>query len=453
MPEGNHTITEWSAARIATAVQNGDVSPVTVAMAHLDRIRAEDTRLGAFQTVREDQSIHEAEQLARRPDLHNLSLAGVPVAIKDCVDVEGEPTRYGSAASDPAPAAADDELVRRLRDAGAIIIGKTRLPELAIWPFTESQAFGDTRNPWNTSLTPGGSSGGSAAAVASRMVPLALGSDGGGSVRIPAACCGLVGLKPAPGVVPLAGGLEQHWFGMSAYGPLGRSVEDLGIMFRVLSGSDSHDDVSAPSSSLRIAISTRSPAPGGRVDKQVRAAVEALGARLASAGHIVVEADPPYPVDFPLRFMRRWLPGIAEDAENMNFEALEPRTRSMVRAGRWLQRRGWQKPIAEDAFGATMVRWLGDFDVLLTPTLASTAAPVGKWERAGWIRTALSVSNWICTSPWNLAGLPAASVPAGLSQERLPIGAQLVAAPGQEELLLSLMLQIEQLSPWATSPD
>src|SRR5438445_9645403 len=146
----------------------------------------------------------------------NGPLAGVPVAVKDNVDVAGLPTRHGSAATPDRPAGADDELVRRLRTAGCVVLGKTRMPELAIWPFTESAAFGVTRNPWSPEHTAGGSSGGSAVAVATRMAALALGSDGGGSLRIPAACCGVFGFKPAPGLVPLARRAECHWIGLYA---------------------------------------------------------------------------------------------------------------------------------------------------------------------------------------------------------------------------------------------
>jgi amidase len=280
------------------------------------------------------------------------------------------------------------------------------------------------------------------------MVPLALGSDGGGSIRIPAACCGIAGLKPGPGVVPLAGSLDQHWLGLSAYGPLARSVDDLALMFRVLRGTDTRQPVAPPTSTLRIAVSTRATVIGARVDKQVRAAVESLGDKLAGAGHKVTQSDPPIPKDLPLRFMRRWLPGIAQDADSMVFDQLEPRTRSMARAGRWLQRRGWDQPVSAEPFARVMTEWFEHCDVLLTPTLCDTAVPVGKWRNRGWFRTAISAGHWVCTAPWNVAGLPAASVPAGLADNALPIGAQLVAAPGREELLLALMSQVEQLAPW-----
>src|SRR5438445_11031079 len=225
------------------------------------------------------------------PSRRNGPLAGVPVAVKDNVDVAGLPTRHGSAATPDRPAGADDELVRRLRAAGSVVLGKTRMPELAIWPFTESAAFGVTRNPWSPEHTAGGSSGGSAVAVATRMATLALGSDGGGSIRVPAACCGIFGFKPAPGLGPLAGGSESHWLGLSAFGPLARTVDDAVLMVDVLAGRPARP-ARDPAPALRIAVSLRPIVPGSRIDPEVATVVEEVARRLREAGQTVVEADP-----------------------------------------------------------------------------------------------------------------------------------------------------------------
>ena len=258
MPAGDDLCT-LTAREMASRVRSRVVSPAELVSAHLERIAAREPLIGAFQLVRADQALAEAAALADRADLADLPLAGVPVAIKDNVDVAGEPTRAGSAATSPEPAAADDELVVRLRAAGCVIIGKTQLPELAIWPFTEPASAAATRNPWDRSRTPGGSTGGGAAAVAAGMAALALGSDGGGSIRIPAACCGLFGLKPAPGRVPLPGGRSEHWFGMSAFGPLVRTVTDAAIMLEILAGATGYAEPRPPERPLRIAFSARHP--------------------------------------------------------------------------------------------------------------------------------------------------------------------------------------------------
>src|SRR5947209_9923227 len=227
------TLTRHTATEIAAAVQAGRLSPREVVDACLARIAATDAGIGAFHLVDADGARRAAEALAARPDLSGLPLAGVPVAVKDNLDVAGLPTRYGSAATSPEPATADDPIVARLRAAGAVVVGKTRMPELAIWPFTESRAFGGTRNPRDPSRNAGGSTGGGAAAVAAGMVPLALGSDGGGSLRIPAANCGVVGLKPGRAVAGLATG---HWYGCTAFGPIAATVADAALALDVLAG-------------------------------------------------------------------------------------------------------------------------------------------------------------------------------------------------------------------------
>ena len=435
-----------TASEMASLVRERLVSPVELVSAHLSRIGAAGLALGAFQVVRADQAVAEAAALAERADLADLPLAGVPVAIKDNVDVAGEPTRLGSAATPASPAGADDELVARLRAAGCIVIGKTQLPELAIWPFTEPAAAAATRNPWNRSRTPGGSTGGGAAAVAAGLAALALGSDGGGSIRIPAACCGLFGLKPAPGLVPLAGGLTEHWLGLSAFGPLARTVADAALMLDVLAGTTSYRDPPLPARPMRIAFSAKHPLPGAKAGPAVGSALDEAVGMLRGAGHDLVAQSPPYPPTLGLRFNRRWLAGIAQDASGLDRRALEPRTRQMAALGARLSAR--TRPASADRFASQAADWFTGFDVLLTPTLTRGAYPVGSWDSKGWVRTMLSVANWVYTPPWNLAGLPAASVPFGQDEDGLPIGLQLVGPAGSEAILLSLASQIEQLHPW-----
>ena len=437
-----------SATDLAALVRSGQTSPVDIVTAHLERIEELEPKLNAFQLVLAAQALEEARRLQQRDDLKELPLAGVPVAIKDNVDVAGVPTRVGSAATSTQPASNDDELVRRLRAAGAIVIGKTRMSELAIWPLTEPQAFGPTRNPWNRQRSTGGSSGGSAVAVAAGMAPIALGSDGGGSLRVPAACCGIVGIKPAPGLVPLAGGMSEHWFGMTAFGPLANTVADAALMLDVLAGQAVFRDTELATGGLRVALSTRHPSPGAKISPEVIASVRETADVLAQAGHHVQATDPPYPSDLGLRFMRRWLPGIADDARDLPEERLESRTRAMARVGRFVQHRGWAQPAGVDSFRVKAASWFANFDVLIMPTLAEPAVPLGKWDGKGWLRTTMGVANWTLTTPWNLAGFPAASVPAGTSADGLPLAVQIVAAPGGEALLLSVLRQLEHLRPW-----
>jgi len=437
-------LTGLPALEIAAAVRERRLTPEAVIRAHLDRIDAADPAVRAFQAVRRDGALADAEALGRRDDLADLPLAGVPVAVKDNIDVAGLPTRHGTAATPAAPATRDDELVRRLRAAGCIPIGKTQMPELAIWPFTEPAAFAATCNPWDLSRTPGGSTGGGAAAVAAGMAALAIGSDGGGSIRVPAACCGVVGLKPGTGVVPLAGGAVQHWHGLTAFGPLARSAADAAAALGIMAGEPSPGTL-LPPRPLRIAVSARHPALGARVAPVVRASLNEAAALLRDAGHTVIEARPPYPANLGLRFSSRWLAGIAEDARGLPAAALEDRTRAMVRRGQRAARR--VKPAAADPFAARAAQWLGDYDVLLTPVLARAAVPLGTWSGRGWVRAMLGVGNWLYTTPWNLAGLPAASVPFG-SDHGLPLGLQIVAPAGRERTILALAAQIEQLRPW-----
>ncbi|MDP8978886.1 MAG: amidase family protein, partial [Actinomycetota bacterium] len=423
------------------------LSAVEVVEACLERIAALDGRLGAFQLVRDREVLAEAEALDAREDLPALPLAGVPVSVKDMIDVAGAPTTDGSRAGSDAPAAADDELVARLRRAGALVVGKTRVPEFGLWPFTESEAFGATRNPWNPGLTPGGSTGGGAAAVSAAMTALALGSDGGGSIRIPAACCGLVGLKPGTGVVPLPGGRTPAR-SLVEWGPLGTSVADVSVMFEVLAGLAGQGEVAPPARALRIAVSARPPVAGVPVDAAMRRALRTTAEVLSGAGHDVVVAHPPHRPADVAAFLKRFLAGPAERVEQLGSARVEPRTRGAARVGRLLGRPP-PSPRAQERIRDRFRRWFADHDVLLTPVLARPPIPVGAFEGRGFTATLLGSTRFVpFPAPWNLTGFPAASVPAPPLPGGIPTGVQLVAAPGGERLLLSVARQLEQLQPW-----
>ena len=442
-------LTRLPATEMARLVRSRTLDPVELLEASLRRIDALEPRLHAFVAVLERSARDEAERLRARPDLDRLPLAGVPVAVKDNVAIAGEPTTYGSRATSQAPAAEDSTIVRRLRDAGAVIVGRTVMPELAIWPFTEPEGFPAPRNPWNLDRTPGGSSGGSAVAVAARMAALAVGSDGGGSIRVPAACCGIVGVKPAPGLVPLPGGSADHWHGLTAFGPLARNVADAALMLDVLSESHSYRDPAAATSGLRVAISTRHPVFGVRPSREIREALSSTAAALAAAGHTVASANPRYPM-MPSQFTSRWLAGIAQDATQVDMAQVEPRTAAMARRGQRAQRT--VRPASESDFAKYIQRFLTDCDVLITPVLSSPPVPIGKWRSNGWISTMLGVGRWTYTSMWNVACVAAVAIPAGITGDGLPLGVQLIGPAGSESLLLSVAAQLERANPWPMAP-
>jgi amidase len=434
-------LTAMGAAEIAARVHDGWNSAVDVARAHLARIAARDPLVGAFQVVDERRVLCEAEAVDARADRFALPLAGVPVAIKDNIDVAGYPTRHGSTATSDEPARRDDELVRRLRHAGAVIIGKTRMPELAIWGFTDS-ALGTTRNPFDIDRDPGGSSGGSAAAVAAGMAALALGTDGGGSIRIPAAYCGLVGLKPGTGVVPLPGKAESHWCGLSAAGPIARTAQDAAVLLGVLRGTpvDLPDDGPA-----RIALSLRIPGPLGKLHPDHRAAAVGAAARLRAGpgGASVTLADPPYPRGLATQWMRRWHAGVAQDVAALGLDPadLEPRTAAVARRGRHAR----PGPRAAQAWRHRMIAWLdeGGYDMVLGPAVAGPAPAAGSLGGRGYVRTLLAQTRQVpFTQAWNLAGLPAVVAPVLIGGRT--VGVQLVGRPGTEAALLTAAARLER---------
>lgn len=442
-----------TAAQTAAAVRAGDLTARRAVEDALARIEAVDDRFNAYQEVRVFAALREADVVDNRLDREVLPLAGVPVAIKDNVPVSGEPMRIGSAGSDPAPQDHDHEVVRRLREAGAVVVGLTRVPELCVFGTTDS-TFGITRNPWSRDRTPGGSSGGSAAAVASGTVPIAHSNDGMGSIRIPAACCGLVGIKPGSGVVPSDLG-NGSWFGMSENGPLATTVEDAALMLSVLAGRPELARPATPAG-LRIALSTRAPMPATPVDRRWAAAATESGDLLRGAGHAVDAVDIRYPQSLAAREIVRWTAGAELDARLLRDRSqLAVRTARHAAAGRLALRLGLPRDKGRTAWLARAEQLLGDHDVLLTPTLAQPPIAAKAWAERGWLANVWSNARYApFAAPWNLAGWPALSVPAGLDPHGLPLGVQLVGRPGSEAVLLGLAAQLEELRPWPrTAPE
>lgn len=445
-------------ARQAELVRAGEVTPRELVELYLERMARIGPQLNAVRVVFAERALAEADQAAgRRGAGDERPLLGVPVLIKDDVDVAGEVTCKGTGAEDR-PATADAEVVRRLRAAGAIVLGKTHTPELMQWPFTESATWGVTRNPWDLGRSPGGSSGGSGAAVAAGLAGAALASDGAGSIRIPAACCALFGLKPQRGRVPTAP-YEDGWRGLTTVGCLTRSVADTALWWDVVAdradGEGSFSEAAArgesgPPTPLRIACSTKNPlfAP---LRPELRTAYEETVALLRTLGHTVEEVDPPY-ADILTEIVPRYLRGVADDAAQLPHpERLERRTRSMARMGRMLLPQVVARARAhEAATTARLNRVLAGHDVLLTPATAQLPLPIGRYEGRGALWTFNGVARYTPYTPaWNVTGQPAASVPAGFTGDGVPVAVQLVGRPHDETTLLALSAQLEAARPWA----
>jgi len=434
-------------AEIAAAVRSGTRTARDATERALERIEQRDGPIGAFQDVRVFKSLHEADAVDANPGRSTLPLAGVPIAIKDNVAVAGEPMRNGSSGSDPAPQPSDHEIVRRLRAAGAVVIGRTRVPELCVFGATDSD-FGITRNPWDLARTPGGSSGGAAAAVAAGMVAAAHGNDGMGSIRIPAACCGLVGLKPGLGTVPAELG-NGSWFDMAENGPLTTTVADAALLLSVLANRPELARI-AEAGSMRIAVSTKSPLPGIAVDEHWAAGVRESAGLLRGAGHTVHEADPPYGQITGLSEIVRWVAGTELDARLLaDRDRMAARTRRHAAVGRLALRAGLPRKSGRERWRRKAEGFFAGHDVLLTPALAQSPIPSKAWAQKGWLANVWSNTRYApFAAPWNLAGWPAMALPAGLHPNGMPLSVQLVARPGGEALLLAIAAQLEGLRPW-----
>jgi amidase len=449
-----HELAFAGAAEQARMLAEGAVTAPELLNVYLERIRRLDPQLRSYRVVLADSARVEATAAQARLDAgERLALLGVPIAIKDDVDVAGELTTYGTAAHGPAPNQ-DAEVVRRLREAGAVIVGKTAVPEMMIWSFTETMTFGATRNPWNTDYTPGGSSGGSGAAVAAGLASMALGSDGMGSIRIPSTWCGLFGIKPQRDRVPLAPH-DDAWNGLSVNGPMARTVEDAALFLDVTApGNDFVGAANRPPGQLRIALSTKVPPPlTARVGKAQRAAVEEARALLRELGHQVVTRDPDYPPSGVYgHALPRYFRGVYDDVKTLPHpERLEARTRTYARIGRLFSDRRMNAIRGAESEVAERIQSIfDDVDVVVTPGTAAGPSKVGAYQRRGAISTLTLVAQRVpFQAMFNVTGQPAAVVPWDLDGNGVPMSIQLVGRPFDEATLLSLGAQIEQARPWA----
>ncbi|WP_367128201.1 amidase family protein [Saccharothrix sp. HUAS TT1] len=439
------------AARQADLLRSGALTSRDLVAECLRRIDRHDRVLNAFRLVFAERALAEADHAdARRARGEDAPLLGVPVAVKEDIALAGLPTTKGTAAVDTT-APADAEIVRRLRDAGAVLVGRTRMPELGLWPHTESTWAGATRNPWSPDHSPGGSSGGSAAAVAAGLVGAAIGTDGAGSIRIPSACTGLFGLKPQRDRVPLAPDRDV-WEGLVVAGPITRHVADAALLLDVLAPGDDHLRAVHDNRTLRVAVSLRTWGPGIPVDPEVRDAVLDTAGLLADLGHDVTRVDPDLrDLSGPAGFAARYLHSAATTEQDLDRpDRLDARTRAVAALGRALPAPAVRAAHAQTAkLTARTDRLFGEHDLLLTPVLTRPPLRVGEWNRRPAITALLAAARMTTFLPlWNITGNPAAAVPAGHTRTGLPLAVQLVAATGGERTILTAAGQLERARPW-----
>jgi amidase len=458
-----------SATELAAMVRSGEVSSRELVETSLGRIERLNPELNAFAEIDADRALAAAEAIApgdQRP------FAGVPIAIKANRPVSGLRYTIGCPLLANHVADFDHNVARRLERAGFVLVGTTTLPEYGILPVSESTLYGPTRNPWDTGRTPGGSSGGAAAAVASGMVPVAHGNDGGGSIRIPAACCGLVGLKPARGRVSLAPEIGDE--PLAVDGVLTRTVTDTAAILDVLAGHETGDATWAPppdepfaaSASrepgrLRIAVTKLPPIADALVDPVCAEATDEAAALLASLGHEVVEADPPWQVPgaselfgavFSIHISLQIVFSGMVAGREPTAEDMEPMSWAIYQLSQSLTAVQGVALLAQlQNFARQLVTFLADYDVLLTPALAERPLPIGTLDTAAPDPMSTFTRSGLFTpfTPiFNASGQPAISVPLYEGEDGLPLAVQLVGRPVEESTLLALAAQLEAAVPW-----
>jgi amidase len=455
----------------AALVRAGEVSArelVEASLAAIDRLNGE---LNAFVTLCPERAMEEADRIEPGDD---RPLAGVPIAIKDILALtEGLRTTFGTAAVGDWVPPLDSAVVRRLRGAGAIVVGKTNTPEMGILPVTEPHRFGPTRNPWDTSRTPGGSSGGSAAAVAAGMLSLAHANDGGGSIRIPAASCGLVGLKTTRGLVSVAPA-PNDTIGLISEGVVSRTVADTALALDLLAGYEPGDPFTAPPPAepfaraaerqpgpLRIGHTTKAPNDAPVGPEQVRA-VEETAKLLGELGHHVEEAELGVdPQGFLQNFLRLWISDIGGSVRSLGAVAggeldrdkLEPLTRQMAEEAEQVSAVDYLAAVAYLRMTSRgVLHFWTDHDVLVSPVLAQPPLEIGALEPEEGEEPLQMLAKSGAFVPFtplvNVTGQPAISLPLHHA-DGLPVGVQLIGPPGGDALLLSLATQLETARPWA----
>jgi amidase len=459
------------ALELAALVRDGQLTARELVEQCLRRIEELEPTINAFTYVAHAEALDAAAKIEpgdQRP------FAGVPIAIKDNRPVAGMPITMGSDLFGNLVARHDACLVRRLKDAGFVVVGKTVLPEMGILPTTEPRRFGAVHNPWALDRTTGGSSGGAAAAVAAGMVPIAHGNDGGGSIRIPAACCGLVGLKPARGRISQGPDIGQSF--LTSDGVLTRTVADTAAVLDVLAGYELGDSTWAPPPSsgfeqaasieparLKVAVALDPPLEGVTLDPTCAQAVRDTAAALTSLGHDVEEITPPWSkLDLLSDFTRMFGPMVSLTTLIGGKIAGREVTEDDVEPLTWAL---WERARAQDALtflsaqtrteatARKLIAFFDPYDIVITPALAQRPVRIGAIHGRGpepWEHFRRSGYFTPYTGTFNLLGVPAASLPLHHGDDGLPTGVQLIARPIGEALLLALSSQLEQALPWAT---
>lgn len=443
---------------------SGSVTSAELVRRSLHAITVSQSTLNAFRVVLTESALAEAAEADRRRAAGETApLLGIPIAVKDDVDIAGVPTSFG-AAGRIRPATEDSEVVRRLRAAGAVIVGKTNCCELGQWPFTSGPAFGHTRNPWSRKHTPGGSSGGSAAAVAAGLVAAAIGSDGAGSIRVPAAWTHLVGIKPQRGRISTAP-LGDAFNGIAVNGVLARTVNDAALVLDACAGNvadDPHqpppvrmaDYVGVAPGPQRIAVSTRFPFTffGAKLHPEIRSALQNVADQLAELGHTVLAGNPNYGLRLSASFLPRSTAGLLDWADRLGEDVtFDPRTEANMRMGqllsgsmlRWARR-------SEPSLQRRVGKIFDAVDVVLAPTTAQPPPHARRFDELGPTGTDRAmIAACPVTFPWNVLGWPSINVPAGFTADGLPIGVQLMGPANSEPLLISLAAELEAINGWA----